>query len=35
MTFSIVAVDQENKELGFAIASCFWNAGQMELALAG
>lgn len=35
MTFSIVAVDKEKKELGFAIASCFWNAGQMGLALAG
>ena len=27
MTFSIVAVDRENKEVGFAIASCCWNAG--------
>ena len=35
MTFSIVAVDQEKKEVGFAIASCFWDAGQMGLALAG
>lgn len=35
MTFSIVAVDQEKNELGFAIASCFWNAGQMGLAFAG
>lgn len=35
MTLSIVAVNQEKKELNFAIASCFWNAGQMELALAG
>jgi len=34
MTFSIVAVDQKNKELGFAIASCFWNAGQVGYALA-
>ena len=32
MTFSIVAVDQERKEVGFAIASCFWNAGQVGLA---
>jgi uncharacterized Ntn-hydrolase superfamily protein len=31
MTLSIVAVDQEKKELGFAIASCFWDAGQMGL----
>lgn len=29
MTFSIVAVDQENKEVGFAIASCAWNAGMV------
>lgn len=35
MTFSIVAVDTEMKELGFAIASCFWDAGQMGLALQG
>jgi len=35
MTFSIVAADPEKMELGFAIASCFWNAGQMGLALAG
>lgn len=35
MTFSIVAVDQEKQEVGFAIASCFWDAGQMGLALAG
>ncbi|MGY5860264.1 MAG: DUF1028 domain-containing protein [Candidatus Thorarchaeota archaeon] len=35
MTFSIVAVDKEKKEVGFAIASCFWDAGQMGLALAG
>jgi uncharacterized Ntn-hydrolase superfamily protein len=27
MTFSIVAIDKENKEVGFAIASCAWNAG--------
>jgi uncharacterized Ntn-hydrolase superfamily protein len=35
MTFSIVGVDKEMNELGFAIASCFWNAGQMGLAFAG
>jgi uncharacterized Ntn-hydrolase superfamily protein len=35
MTFSIVAVDLEKKELGFAIASCFWNAGQVGFVLAG
>jgi uncharacterized Ntn-hydrolase superfamily protein len=29
MTFSIVAVDRENMEVGFAIASCVWNAGQV------
>ncbi|MGY5853195.1 MAG: DUF1028 domain-containing protein [Candidatus Thorarchaeota archaeon] len=34
MTFSIVAVDRENKEAGFAIASCFWNAGQVGFAKA-
>ena len=27
MTFSIVAIDKENKEVGFAIASCCWNTG--------
>jgi uncharacterized Ntn-hydrolase superfamily protein len=27
MTFSIVAIDKKNKEVGFAIASCCWNAG--------
>jgi len=35
MTFSIVAADTKKKELGFAIASCFWNAGQVGLAQAG
>ncbi len=35
MTFSIVASDPEKREVGFAIASCFWNAGQVGLALAG
>jgi len=29
MTFSIVAIDRENKEVGFAIASCCWNAGMV------
>jgi len=29
MTFSIVAVDREKKETGFAIASCCWDAGQV------
>ncbi|NHJ86051.1 MAG: DUF1028 domain-containing protein [Asgard group archaeon] len=29
MTFSIVAIDKENKEVGFAIASCAWNAGMV------
>ncbi len=32
MTFSIVAVDQEKKEVEFAIASCAWNAGMVCLA---
>ncbi|MBK5113874.1 MAG: DUF1028 domain-containing protein [Candidatus Heimdallarchaeota archaeon] len=27
MTFSIVAIDKKEKEVGFAIASCAWNAG--------
>ncbi|MFW9923454.1 MAG: DUF1028 domain-containing protein [Candidatus Thorarchaeota archaeon] len=27
MTFSIVAFDKNKKEIGFAIASCCWNAG--------
>ena len=35
MTFSIVAIDNERKEVGFAIASCFWNAGQVGFAKAG
>ncbi|TFG28843.1 DUF1028 domain-containing protein [Candidatus Thorarchaeota archaeon] len=35
MTFSIVAADTEKNEVGFAIASCFWDAGQMGLAFAG
>ncbi|TFH01288.1 MAG: DUF1028 domain-containing protein [Candidatus Thorarchaeota archaeon] len=35
MTFSIVAADTEKKEVGFAITSCFWDAGQMGLALSG
>lgn len=29
MTYSIVAIDKENKEVGFAIASCAWNAGNV------
>ncbi len=29
MTFSIVAIDKEKKEVGFAIASCCWNAGMV------
>jgi len=35
MTFSIVAVDKENEEVGFAIASCSWDAGQVVFARAG
>ncbi len=34
MTFSIVAVDREAKETGFAIASCCWDAGQVCFASA-
>jgi len=34
MTFSIVAVDAEKKEVGFAIASCCWDAGQVCMARA-
>lgn len=29
MTFSIVALDKESGEAGFAIASCCWDAGQV------
>jgi len=29
MTFSIVAVDIQKKELGFAISSCAWNSGMV------
>ncbi len=32
MTFSIVAIDMEKKEAGFAIASCCWDAGQVCMA---
>jgi uncharacterized Ntn-hydrolase superfamily protein len=35
MTFSIVASDKDNKEVGFAIASCTWNAGSVCTAKAG
>ena len=34
MTFSIVAADREAKEVGFAIASCCWDAGQVCMAQA-
>lgn len=34
MTFSIVAVDRKAKEVGFAIASCCWDAGQVCMAKA-
>ena len=34
MTFSIVAVDTEEEEIGFAIASCTWNAGSVGTAKA-
>ena len=34
MTFSIVAVDRESKEVGLAIASCCWDAGQVCMAKA-
>ena len=32
MTFSIVAIDKEKNETGFAISSCSWNSGQVGLA---
>ncbi|MDD4308421.1 MAG: DUF1028 domain-containing protein [Thermoplasmata archaeon] len=32
MTFSIVAIDPETGEAGFAIASCCWDAGQVCMA---
>jgi uncharacterized Ntn-hydrolase superfamily protein len=32
MTFSIVAVDREAKEVGLAIASCCWDSGQVCMA---
>ncbi|NHK31527.1 MAG: DUF1028 domain-containing protein [Asgard group archaeon] len=35
MTFSIVAYDKEAGEVGFAIASCCWNAGGVCAAVAG
>ena len=34
MTFSIVAIDRQAKEVGFAIASCCWDAGQVCMAQA-
>lgn len=34
MTFSIVAIDKQRKETGFAIASCSWNSGRVGLAKA-
>ena len=34
MTFSIVAVDRKANEVGFAIASCCWDAGQVCFARA-
>ncbi len=34
MTFSIVAVDTKKKEVGFATASCCWDAGQVCMARA-
>lgn len=34
MTFSIVAADPSAREVGFAIASCCWDAGQVCLAQA-
>jgi uncharacterized Ntn-hydrolase superfamily protein len=35
MTFSIVAVDKQNGETGFAISSCSWDSGRVGLAEAG
>lgn len=29
MTFSIVAIDRQSKEVGFAISSCCWDSGQV------
>jgi uncharacterized Ntn-hydrolase superfamily protein len=34
MTFSIVAIDRQERETGFAIASCAWNSIQVGLAKA-
>ena len=34
MTFSIVAVDRQAREVGFAIASCNWDAGRVCMAQA-
>jgi len=34
MTFSIVAADRKRGEIGFAIASCCWDAGQVCMARA-
>jgi len=34
VTFSIVATDREQGEIGFAIASCCWDAGQVCMARA-
>jgi len=34
MTFSIVAVDRDAQEIGLAIASCCWDAGQVCMARA-
>ena len=34
MTFSIVAIDKQRRETGFAIASCSWNSGQVGLSKA-
>ncbi|MFW9977097.1 MAG: DUF1028 domain-containing protein [Candidatus Thorarchaeota archaeon] len=34
MTFSIVGIDIERREIGFAIASCTWDAGMVGTAVA-
>jgi uncharacterized Ntn-hydrolase superfamily protein len=35
MTFSIVAIDRQKLETGFAISSCSYDSGRVGLAQAG
>lgn len=35
MTFSIVAIDRQSGETGFAIASCAWDSGRVGSSRAG